>query len=61
MLELQILDIDQRVRLILYIWPRFHLRADSLKDDWYFLRRPKPVFDKKDFGQTNEQQRHFNE
>jgi hypothetical protein len=24
-------------------------------------KKEKPVFDKRDFGQTNEQQRHFNE
>ncbi len=36
-------------------------RADRLKDDWLTPRRQKPVFDKRAFGQTNEQQRHFNE
>jgi hypothetical protein len=36
-------------------------RADSLKDDRTLLRRSKPLFDKRDFGPTNEQQRHFNE
>jgi hypothetical protein len=35
--------------------------ADSLKDYWYLPRRAKPVFDERDLGQTNEQQRHFNE
>ncbi len=35
--------------------------ADSLKDDWSLPKRSKPVFDKRGLGQTNEQQRHFNE
>ena len=33
----------------------------ELKDDWSLNRRSKPLFDKRDLGQTNEQQRHFNE
>jgi hypothetical protein len=35
--------------------------AGSLKDDWSLPRRSKPVSDKRDLSQTNEQQRHFNE
>ncbi len=37
------------------------VRADSLTDDWSLSRWSKPVFDKRDLGETNEQQRHFNE
>ncbi len=38
---------------------RFHIY--SLKDDRFLPRLSKLFFDKRDFGQTNEQQRHFNE
>jgi hypothetical protein len=40
---------------------RFYCRADSLKDDRSFPRRSKPVSDKRDMGQTNEQQCHVKE
>jgi hypothetical protein len=36
-----------------------HVRAAFLKDDLSLPRGSKPFFDKRDLGQTNEQQRHF--
>ncbi len=40
--------------------PSLH-ETNSLKDDWSLPSRSKPVFNKRDLVQTNEQQRHLNE
>ncbi len=47
--------IDGKLVLAFSTW------AGSLKDDWFLPSGPKLAFVKRDTGQTNEQQRPFNE